>query len=190
MIRTAVLAVGLMLVTSGLASAQTDQVTYYHTDAVGSVRMITDQNGQVVARYDYLPFGEPWNPPTSPDPRQFAGKERDQETGFDYFGARYYASQMGRFTTVDPGHVGGDPANPQSWNGCSYALNNPLRFVDPRVMAARLRSGAPMLPRQVSLMAAPSKASAYAERPTVGCPAISLAFWTLWPGPRPSKLRG
>src|SRR5262249_53395693 len=34
----------------------TPTVTYYHTDAVGSVRMTTDQNGQVIARYDYLPF--------------------------------------------------------------------------------------------------------------------------------------
>jgi RHS repeat-associated protein len=105
------------------------------TDAIGSVRMITDSTGQVVARYDYRPFGDPCGSlcgtPSAPDKRQFAGKERDQEIGLDYVGARYYASQIGRFTTVDPGHAGFDVVNPQSWNGYSYALNNPLRFVDP-----------------------------------------------------------
>ncbi|MBY0493555.1 MAG: RHS repeat-associated core domain-containing protein [Cyanobacteria bacterium] len=49
----------------------------------------------------------------------------------DYFGARYYRPESGRFTSVDPGHVGGDILNPQSWNGYAYALNNPFRFVDP-----------------------------------------------------------
>jgi uncharacterized protein RhaS with RHS repeats len=67
-------------------------VTYYHTDAIGSVRRITDAGGQLVARYDYRPFGEPWNLPANPDRRQFAGKERDADTGFDYVGARYYTS--------------------------------------------------------------------------------------------------
>lgn len=115
-----------------LADAQTgDVVTYYHTDAVGSVRMITDANCQVLARYDYLPFGGEWNPPALRDPRLFAGKERDGETTFDYVGARYYASSNGRFTTVDPGHVNGDIYDSQSWNAYAYARNNPLRFTDP-----------------------------------------------------------
>src|SRR6185503_19372416 len=60
-----------------------------------------------------------------------AGGERDQETGFDYFGARYYASTAGRFTSVDPSHIGGDIFDPQRWNGFTYARNNPLRFIDP-----------------------------------------------------------
>src|SRR6266545_2399654 len=115
-----------------VAAAQSGEtVLYYHTDAIGSVRMITDANAQVVARYDFLPFGEEWNPASFRDPRLFAGKERDAESGFDYFGARHYASGAGRFTTVDPGHVNGDIFDPQSWNGYAYARNNPLRFTDP-----------------------------------------------------------
>ncbi len=113
-----------------LARAQ-DVVVYYHTDAIGSVRVVTDDTGAVIARYDYLPFGERWDPQPSPDVRQFAGKERDAETGLDYFGARYYASQTGRFTTVDPGHVNGDIFDPQSWNAYAYARNNPLKYTDP-----------------------------------------------------------
>jgi RHS repeat-associated protein len=60
------------------------------------------------------------------------GKERDTESGNDYFGARYYASSMGRFMSPDPsGLVYADPTNPQSFNLYSYAVNNPLKFVDP-----------------------------------------------------------
>jgi len=58
-------------------------------------------------------------------------KERDVETGLDYFGARYYASTQGRFTSADPILSSGRPSNPQTWNKYSYTLGNPLKFVDP-----------------------------------------------------------
>jgi RHS repeat-associated protein len=62
----------------------------------------------------------------------FTGKERDGESGNDYFGARYYASSMGRFTSPDPsGLVYADPTNPQGLNLYNYVLNNPLINVDP-----------------------------------------------------------
>jgi hypothetical protein len=65
-----------------LALAQTEDVRYFHSDAIGSVRLVTDANGQVVERYDYLPFGEPWTAsPTGTETRRFGGKERDTETG-------------------------------------------------------------------------------------------------------------
>jgi RHS repeat-associated protein len=56
-------------------------------------------------------------------------KERDAESGNDYFGARYYASTMGRFMSPDPGPS--HPANPQSWNRYIYGANNPLGSIDP-----------------------------------------------------------
>lgn len=55
----------------------------------------------------------------------YTGKERDAESGNDYFGARYYASSMGRFTSPDDGSDQ-NPFNPQSWNLYSYGRNNPL----------------------------------------------------------------
>ena len=62
----------------------------------------------------------------------FTGKERDTESGNDYFGARYYASTMGRFMSPDPsGLVFADPTNPQSFNLYNYGWNNPLINVDP-----------------------------------------------------------
>jgi len=113
------------------AHAQTSEVvTYYHADAIGSIRMITDANGQAIERHDYLPFGEEWQPSASAERRLYGGKERDPETAFDYFGARYYGSGNGRFVTVDPEHVGARIFDPQRWNGYSYARNNPLRFLD------------------------------------------------------------
>jgi RHS repeat-associated protein len=69
------------------------------------------------------------------------GKERDAETGLDYFLARYMSSPQGRFTSPDPFNVVLDSedrdefnsylANPQSWNRYSYVWNNPLKYVDP-----------------------------------------------------------
>jgi RHS repeat-associated protein len=71
-------------------------------------------------------------PNTSPDVRQFAGKERDVQTELDYVGARYYRAVSGRFTTVDPVlNVEAALADPQRWNRYSYARSNPLVFGDP-----------------------------------------------------------
>jgi RHS repeat-associated protein len=108
-------------------------VEYYHLDAVGSVRVTTNASGQVVRRHEFLPFGEEWQPAVPPgDPRLFTGQERDPETGLDYFGARYYRANLGRFTTTDPVQdLRENLADPQQWNRYTYASNNPLRYVDP-----------------------------------------------------------
>jgi RHS repeat-associated protein len=67
--------------------------------------------------------------PTEP---RYTGKERDTESGLDYFGARYYASSMGRFMSPDPGKINPKHLmNPQKWNKYAYVLNNPLSLVDP-----------------------------------------------------------
>jgi RHS repeat-associated protein len=59
-------------------------------------------------------------------------KERDNETGLDYFGARYYSSTSGRFTTADPLYFTGSRLwDPQQFNLYSYVRNNPLMFIDP-----------------------------------------------------------
>jgi RHS repeat-associated protein len=118
---------------------------YNTTDQLGSIRLVTDTNGNVVRRYDYIPFGEeipqgingrstkyPVASGSSDDQsKKFTGKERDAETGLDYFGARYLSGAQGRFTTVDPSMQSAVLQNPQSWNRYSYALNNPLLYVDP-----------------------------------------------------------
>jgi RHS repeat-associated protein len=61
----------------------------------------------------------------------FTGKERDAETGLDYFLARYYSSPQGRFTSADPVFISKQRVvDPQQWNLYLYARNNPLRFFD------------------------------------------------------------
>jgi RHS repeat-associated protein len=120
------------------ASAQ--QVRYYHLDALGSTRVLTDAGGTVVERHDYLAFGEEctsgtcaFNPGLGAGaPRKFTGKERDVETGLDYFGARYLAAPLARFTSHDPVMNGArSRTEPLGWNRYAYALNNPLRNLDP-----------------------------------------------------------
>ncbi len=118
------------------AQTTTQVVEYYTTDAIGSVRAVTKQvNGtwQVVARHDFMPFGEEVAPPIPPqDKRLFTGKERDCETGQDYFEARNYRADLGRFTTVDPLGVTSDRMlDPAQLNRFDYARGNPLRFIDP-----------------------------------------------------------
>jgi RHS repeat-associated protein len=63
--------------------------------------------------------------------QKFTSKERDLETGLDYFLARYYSSTQGRFTGPDQPFVGQYEDDPQSWNLYTYVGNNPLVFTDP-----------------------------------------------------------
>jgi RHS repeat-associated protein len=62
---------------------------------------------------------------------RFTGKERDSESGNDYFGARYYTSTMGRWLSPDPSMEGAILELPQTWNKYSYEYNRPLYGTDP-----------------------------------------------------------
>jgi RHS repeat-associated protein len=109
--------------------------TYYHGDHLGSARMMTTgtilTDGSTPSYATYAPFGQLVSGDV-PSHYKFTGKERDTETGLDYFGARYYASSMGRFSSPDPsGLYYADPTNPQSFNLYGYVMNNPLTNIDP-----------------------------------------------------------
>jgi len=114
-------------------------VHFYHLDALGSVRAVSDAAGVVVERHDFLPFGEEWcggqtrcAAAVSGQPRRFAGQQRDGETGLDDAGARDLRTTLGRFTSVDPVHSWQDSlTDPQRWNRYAYVRNNPLRYADP-----------------------------------------------------------
>ncbi len=108
-------------------------VQYYHLDAIGSVRAVTDAQGQVIARHDFLPFGEELAPQSPPrDRRLFTGQERDFETALDYFHARQLRVDLGRFTAPDPlTDLAWTDSTLGASNAYGYVWNNPLGFIDP-----------------------------------------------------------
>ena len=134
-----------------LATIEPGNGTRYTTsDHLGSPRVVTNSSAGVVSRHDYMPFGEELGSGvggrttgigfivTDGVRQKFTSKERDLETGLDYFEARYFASTHGRFTTVDPFAGSGRPSTPQSWNRYAYVLNNPLLLVDPDGMEGQV----------------------------------------------------
>jgi RHS repeat-associated protein len=107
----------------------TNEVGFYMTDHLGNVRYL----GGSATGYDidYYPYGGIIvNSDIGDDRYQFTGKERDSESGNDYFGARHYSSSFGRFMQPDPSPMGIAMADPQSWNLYSYVRNRPTRSVD------------------------------------------------------------
>jgi RHS repeat-associated protein len=155
---------GQLLIVGDMAN-----VRWTVTDSLGTPRIVAGKTGALsdVTRHDYLPFGEElfvnmgtgsirsttqgYSTGNTPDGlrKKFGSKERDNETGLDYFLARYYSSAQGRFISPDE-FTGGpdelfvfadaasanptfyaDLTNPQSLNKYQYTYNNPLRYTDP-----------------------------------------------------------
>ena len=106
-------------------------VHYYFHDRLGTANIVTDAVGNIVKDSDYYPYGGEI-PISGSDSNhyKFTGKERDSESGLDNFGARYDASSIGRFMSPDSKKDSTLASNPQTLNTYTYALNNPLRFVD------------------------------------------------------------
>lgn len=109
-------------------------VKYYFSDNLESASVITDANGTMppLQESDYYPYGGEIAVTTGDsNTYKFTSKERDIESTLDYFGARHYASTLGRFHTPDPLLNSGKPSDPQTWNRYAYTRNNPLKYVDP-----------------------------------------------------------
>jgi len=129
-------------------ASQTYGNTYFrHADWLGTQRLQTAYSTVYnPAYYNYcssLPFGEPLgcqsgtgvSGDTTRTALRFTGKEHDAASGLDYFGARYDASNFGRFLSPDPIHIMKQKfVDPQQWNMYAYARNNPLSFLDPTGM--------------------------------------------------------
>jgi RHS repeat-associated protein len=130
---------------------------YYHSDHLGSAQLITDYRGEEYERLEYTPYGELWIEKVSAVsvldiPYRFTGKERDNETGLYYYGARYLDSKTSRWLSGDPAmgeYVTSAPVNDGArkrnknlpgmggvFNYVNlhvyhYAGNNPVKYVDP-----------------------------------------------------------
>ncbi len=116
------------------------------TDHLGSTRLVTDGSGAVYDRRDFFPFGEKilasstysnrqyvtgYNSSSPASAHLFTAKERDDESGLDYFPHRYLSSALGRWLSPDAPFVDQNPGAPQSWNLYGYVRNSPLSFIDP-----------------------------------------------------------
>jgi RHS repeat-associated protein len=139
------------------AAAETVRQYYYHSDHLGSAQLITDYRGEEYERLEYTPYGELWIEKAAAVsvldiPYRFTGKERDEETGLYYYGARYLDPKTSRWLSGDPAlgeYVPSAPVNDEAKkrNGSlpgqggvfnyvnlyvyHYAGNNPVKLVDP-----------------------------------------------------------
>jgi RHS repeat-associated protein len=106
-------------------------VRFQHPNALGSMALETDETGAIVSYEEFHPFGTSAYRSARPGVDlslkrfRFSGKERDEETGLYYFGARYYAAWLGRWTSADPSGIGA------GFNAFRYCGNNPVMRADP-----------------------------------------------------------
>jgi RHS repeat-associated protein len=126
-----------------LATEETSGISYLTNDTLGSPRILTNGNGVVISRRDFLPFGEEINAGTGGRNsaqgyfgvdsirQKFTGYERDNETELNFAQARMYSSKLGRFNTSDPLYIEAKRLrDPQRINLYVYTRNSPLRFTD------------------------------------------------------------
>jgi RHS repeat-associated protein len=130
-------------------SAVNEAISYVLTDHLGSVDVVTDQNGNIVvengvqAAFSFGAFGDRRNPTTWMKPQSssqvtadhqadrygFTHQEMLDNVNLIHMNGRVYDPSLGRFLSVDP--VFEFPTNMQSLNPYSYVLNNPLSMTDP-----------------------------------------------------------
>jgi RHS repeat-associated protein len=111
-------------------------VSYYFSDELKTADVITDSAGNIKSESDYYPLGGELSF-LSNDSNHYKhnGKERDAETGLDYYGARYYSPLFSRFISPDWSSVPvpvpyADLTNPQTLNQYAFAHNNPTTLPD------------------------------------------------------------
>ena len=146
------------IVTRGGATPGT---VYVHADHLGSVDVLTNEDGEVVERRSYDAFGQRRNPVWGePPPASFAsltslgftGHEGDGELGLVNMKGRVFDPKIGRFLTTDP--LIADLTFGQSLNAYSYVLNNPLTFTDPSGFSGEPEKK-PVLPDSVKVTTGP-----------------------------------
>lgn len=114
--------------TAGNDKAPRQLIRYQHANHLGSASLELDPQAKVISYEEYAPYGSSTyqaSTPETPKRYRYTGKERDEETGFTYHGARYYAPWLGRWTSCDPKSPASDI------NAYAYARSAPTTFNDP-----------------------------------------------------------
>ncbi len=104
-------------------------VNYYHTDHLGSTRLVTSPTKSVLFSDNYQPFGQDNGTPSGSETFKFTGKPWAPSSQLFYEFSRWYDPSTGRFISPDP--LPGHAPNPQSQNQYSYVLNQPTGLTDP-----------------------------------------------------------
>ena len=118
----------LLLVQLSVVAGAQERVTYIHTDALGSPIAASDEDGNLIWRESYQPYGKRLRLQKGSDRPWYTGKY-EEDMGLLYYGKRWYNPEIGRFYSVDPARF--DESNIHSFNRYAYANNNPYKFVDP-----------------------------------------------------------
>jgi RHS repeat-associated protein len=126
-----------MLVDREVRRDEEEPAFFYHSDHLGSAAYLT-YHGGVIQTLNYLPYGEDWvernyfapHDTTRLGIYRFNGKEKDYESGFHYYGARYYWSEvLTGWLSVDP--MADKYPNISPYNYCMW---NPVTVIDPNGM--------------------------------------------------------
>jgi RHS repeat-associated protein len=126
-------------------------VVYRLGDHLGSINVTVDRGAAIVNREEYTPYGETSYGSYPKKRYRYTGKERDEESGLYYHGARYYAPWICRWASTDP-------LTTSKNSSYAYVRNQPLRLIDP--------AGAEPVPAIDHLRAAPSRRTSSSERMT------------------------
>lgn len=104
--------------------------SYFHPDAIGSARLLSNAAGAVTDTYAYDAYGnDAGTTGSTANDHRFAGQRLDPATGLYYMRARYYDPEVARFISRDP--WSGDVENPMTLHSYMYAFDNPVNAVDP-----------------------------------------------------------
>src|SRR5262249_19086740 len=97
-------------------------VHYFFTDHLGSTNVVASSAGVLENDSAFYPFGveRAYTASLANQNYKFTGKEHDNESNLEYFGARYLTSAVGRWMSPDPTLLSVNAYNPQSWNRYAY----------------------------------------------------------------------
>ena len=121
-----------------ISDGETQKLYYLHRDYLGSIVMLTDENGNIAERRHFDPWGQPIKVEDSAGntldkltllDRGFTGHEHLQTVGLIHMNGRLYDPALHRF--LQPDNYVQDPFNTQNFNRYGYCLNNPLLYTDP-----------------------------------------------------------